>query len=203
MISYDIVCEWHKNVWERSRILPPQLRLSSTVENVTFLVPKFHLPAHITACTIKHSFNLTRHVGRTDGETPERGWANTNALATSTRESGPGSRRDTLDDHFNDWNWKKITGLGELVVFLFCIASSSVLIGFLGASLLSKIKEAVPNATARIVEFVDFEKVLPEEEIGLWKEQIEAWEDDASAPNPFETRVKCSYKFNFKSTDEG
>jgi hypothetical protein len=25
---------------------------------------------------------------------------------------GPGSRRDTLDDHFGDMNWKKICDLG-------------------------------------------------------------------------------------------
>ncbi|KAG1732168.1 hypothetical protein EDB19DRAFT_1831477, partial [Suillus lakei] len=31
-----------------------------------------------------------------------------------TREMGPGSRRDTLDDHFNDWNWKKICAMGSI-----------------------------------------------------------------------------------------
>lgn len=52
-------------------------------------------------------------VGRTDGEAPERGWSHINPVATSTREMGPGSRRDTLDDHFSDWNWKKTTGMGS------------------------------------------------------------------------------------------
>ncbi|KAJ7940112.1 hypothetical protein B0H13DRAFT_1586720, partial [Mycena leptocephala] len=46
------------------------------------------------------SFNLTPFVGRTDGEAPERGWADANRLASSTSVSGPGARRDTLDAHF-------------------------------------------------------------------------------------------------------
>lgn len=112
VFSYDVACEWFKNVWRRMTILPPDIWLSRCVDKVMFLVPKFHLSAHIPPCKIKHSFNFTKNVGRTEGEAPERGWANTNALAGSTREMGPGFRRDTLDDHFNDWNWKKITGLG-------------------------------------------------------------------------------------------
>ncbi|KAF8198417.1 hypothetical protein BJ912DRAFT_1020430 [Pholiota molesta] len=34
---------------------------------------KFHLPAHIAECNLNFSFNLTKHVGRTDGEAPEQG----------------------------------------------------------------------------------------------------------------------------------
>ncbi|KAJ7862402.1 hypothetical protein B0H14DRAFT_3134284 [Mycena olivaceomarginata] len=76
-----------------------------------FLVPKFHLPAHIEACNLKFSFNLTRDVGQTDGDAPERGWCNANPLARSTKGMGPGSRRDTLDNHCNDWNHKTIVAL--------------------------------------------------------------------------------------------
>jgi hypothetical protein len=67
---------------------------------------------HIAPCQIKYSFNLTPGVGRTDGEAPERAWSAANAIATSTREMGPGSRRDTLDDHFCDYNWWKIAAFG-------------------------------------------------------------------------------------------
>ena len=78
-----------------------------------FLVPKFHLLAHTSHCQVAYSFNFTPHVGCTDGEAPERGWANINPVASSMKEMGPGTRRDTLDDHFGDWNWKHITQLGE------------------------------------------------------------------------------------------
>lgn len=113
VVSYDIACQWSKNIQQRMAIFPYELRIHGGQTFVIFLVPKFHLPAHIEACNILYSFNLTKHVGRTDGEAPERGWADVNRLAASTRQMGPGSRRDTIDDHFNDWNWKKIIKFGK------------------------------------------------------------------------------------------
>ncbi|KAJ7113286.1 hypothetical protein C8R43DRAFT_961655 [Mycena crocata] len=44
------------------------------------------------------------HYGQTDGEAPERAWANTNPLAKTTMGMGPGSRSDALDEHFDNWN---------------------------------------------------------------------------------------------------
>ncbi|KAJ7722771.1 hypothetical protein B0H14DRAFT_3098400 [Mycena olivaceomarginata] len=111
-ISYDIVCQWYKNIWRRLASYHPKLCERGGRRFYVWLIPKFHLPAHIEACNIRFSFNLTPFVGQTDGEAPERGWANANPLANSTKEMGPGARRDALDDHFNDWNHKKIVGLG-------------------------------------------------------------------------------------------
>ena len=98
------------------KIFPHEQVVLNNVKYIRFLVPKFHLPAHVEECNLAFSFNLTKGVGRTDGEAPERGWANINPAAQSTKEMGPGSRRDTLDDHFGDWNWKKIIKLGKLFV---------------------------------------------------------------------------------------
>jgi hypothetical protein len=116
VVSYDIVCQWHKNLWTRMQTYPHSLRMDRDGLSVVFLVPKFHLPAHIKACQTNFSFNFTEGVGRTEGEAPERGWANINGAATSTKEMGPGSRRDTLDDHFGDWNWKKVVGIGAFFI---------------------------------------------------------------------------------------
>jgi hypothetical protein len=113
VVSYDIVCQWHKNLWTRMETYPRLLHLKHDTLFVTFVVPKFHLPAHIEKCRSTFSLNLEKGMGRTDGEAPERGWANTNCIASSTKEMGPGARRDTLDDHFGDWNWKKVVGMGE------------------------------------------------------------------------------------------
>ena len=114
VISYDITCQWHKNLWEQMKIFPPEEALSNNVKSVLFLIPKFHFPAHVEACNLQYSFNLTKGVGRTDGEAPEWGWANINPAAQSTKEMGPGSWRDTLDNHFGDWNWKKMIKLGNV-----------------------------------------------------------------------------------------
>ncbi|KAJ7107449.1 hypothetical protein C8R44DRAFT_885462 [Mycena epipterygia] len=93
-VSYDIACQWHKNIWDRMQIYPRNVQLENDKRFFVFLVPKFHLPAHIEACNIAFSFLLTPYVGQTDGEAPERGWANVNRMATSTREMGPQLRRE-------------------------------------------------------------------------------------------------------------
>jgi hypothetical protein len=111
-VSYDIACQWHKHLWTRMLAMPSDLRLDHLTKFIRFFVPKFHLPAHVLKCQTMFSLNYSKNVGRTDGEAPERGWSNINPVASSTKEMGPGSRRDTLDDHFGDWNWKKVVGLG-------------------------------------------------------------------------------------------
>lgn len=108
VVSYDIACQWSRNLSKRVQTYPTS-PLSNNEIDLTFLVPKFHLPAHVEKCQTNYSFNLVPGVGRTDGEAPERGWADINSVATSTKEMGPGSRRDTLDDLFGARNWLKIT----------------------------------------------------------------------------------------------
>lgn len=117
VVSYDIACQWSTNLTRRSATYPPELVSSANELSVRYLVPKFHLYAHHTECQINYSFNLTPYVGRTDGESPERGWAAMNPVASSTKEMGPGSRRDTLDDHFGDYNWRKVTLLREIMIY--------------------------------------------------------------------------------------
>jgi Kyakuja-Dileera-Zisupton transposase len=115
VVSYDIACQWCKKFWTRMEAaFPDTWRINKSEVDIRFLVPKFHLPAHIESCHRSFSFNYSRFVGRTDGEAPERGWADLNGLAYSTREMGPGSRQDTIEDHLGDWNWKKITTMGKI-----------------------------------------------------------------------------------------
>ena len=122
MVSYDIACQWSKNLTERCLkyglnplVVPSRaggsLKFNDKVD-IVFLVPKFHLPAHVIECQTRFSFNLHPKVGRTDGEAPERGWSDLNGIASSTQEMGPGSRHDTLEDHFADYNWGKISQIG-------------------------------------------------------------------------------------------
>jgi hypothetical protein len=139
--AYDIICQWCRNFWTRMKRLPHDYHIDCNSVKIRFLVPKFHLPAHCPACQSSYSFNFAPHIGRTDGEAPERGWSNTNALSSSTKEMGPGSRRDTLDDHFGDMNWKKICGLG---LFRFIYGLQSIYT-CPGASLLSTIEAALPE----------------------------------------------------------
>ena len=120
IISYDIACQWSVNLKSRLQRIDPSFPMVNNVPNdmqVRYMVPKFHLPAHVTRCRTRYSFNYSKNVGRTDGEAPERGWAEINPMASSTKEMGPGFRRDTLDSHFGDYNWRKIINLGMQELF--------------------------------------------------------------------------------------
>ncbi|KAG2090914.1 uncharacterized protein F5147DRAFT_748193 [Suillus discolor] len=161
-ISYDIACQWHKHLWERMSVMSPELHLDHAAKFIRFFMPKFHLPAHVLKCQTMFSFNFSRNVGRTDGEAPERGWSNINPVASSMKAMGPGSRRDTLDDHFGDWNWKKVVGLGN------------------------------KESKAHQIVFEELHGVLKPETTETWKIEIEDWEDnpnDSSVTNPFEAKV--------------
>jgi hypothetical protein len=46
----------------------PELHINFGEKIFTYLVPKFHLPAHITKCQTAFSFNYNKGVGRTEGE---------------------------------------------------------------------------------------------------------------------------------------
>ncbi|KAJ7256755.1 hypothetical protein C8J57DRAFT_1650145 [Mycena rebaudengoi] len=177
-VSYDIACQWHINIWMRMAKYKSDIHFRPEGRFITFLVPKFHLPAHIEACNLLFSFNLTRDVGMTDGEAPERGWANANPLAGSTKEMGPGSRRDHLNDHFNDWNYKKIIAFGR--------------------AMLDKIQKAVPEMVGTKLALEEMVESLEKEAVDEWTKMAEEWEKDATKPNPFETHKKDAHLANVR-----
>ncbi|KAK7030523.1 CxC2 domain-containing protein [Favolaschia claudopus] len=115
VVSYDIVCQWFKNLRERLQDLPPLVRLSLILYLCAYVIPKMHIHAHTMACQLLFSLNFLAGAGQTDGEGIERPWANLGGVASSTREMGPGSRADVLDDHFAFWNWCKLVSLGALL----------------------------------------------------------------------------------------
>ncbi|KAK0493729.1 hypothetical protein EDD18DRAFT_1078023 [Armillaria luteobubalina] len=112
VISYDIGCQWHKNLSKRIEQYGSELAPSIKPDKVIVLFLKFHLPAHISDCQEEFSFKLEPNVGATDGKVLEQGWAASNLIASSTKEMGPGSRHDTLDDHWGDNNWRKCVNMG-------------------------------------------------------------------------------------------
>ncbi|KAJ6578446.1 hypothetical protein B0H19DRAFT_1123179 [Mycena capillaripes] len=80
---------------------------------------------------------------------------------------GPGFRRDTLDDHFNDWNHKKIIALGY--------------------TMRRKVEKAVPEMVTTREALADMEESLGPETVKEWREMARLWEADEREPNPFET----------------
>ncbi|KAJ8694301.1 hypothetical protein PTI98_009225 [Pleurotus ostreatus] len=173
VVSYDIACQWSCKLILRSQSYPMNL-ITPRVNDLhaTYLVPKFHLYAHQTDCQINYSFNLTPGVGRTDGEAPERGWAAMNPVASSTKEMGPGSRRDTLDDHFRDYNWRKIVALH--------------------ISLLNKVQEAVEMRSEHVSNFLTLSKSLPDAVVQQFTTIIHQWEAGTSQDNPYQAMAEVT-----------
>lgn len=112
-VSYDIICQWYRNLDERILNLPTHLRRLELLEQMRYAIPKFHISGHGPKCQSKFSFNFLPFMARTDGENIERGWAWMNPASLSTREMGPGARRDTLDCQWSAWNWCILTRLGK------------------------------------------------------------------------------------------
>ncbi|KLO04935.1 hypothetical protein SCHPADRAFT_840007, partial [Schizopora paradoxa] len=112
VVSYDIACQWHRNFPSRCETFPDDIAFDPLLVDLVYVIPKFHIHAHGSNCQSKFSLNYRRHMGRTDGENIERGWAWMNPASLSTREMGPGSRADTLDDQWGAFNYATLTRLG-------------------------------------------------------------------------------------------
>lgn len=110
---YDVACQWSRNFRKRvnesdSLDFPPDMVLVPAVG-------KWHLGAHIVECFPKYSLNFIKGAGQMDGEILETLWSTTNKVAGTTRAMGKSHRAEVLDDNMYDSNWKKWTGIGDLI----------------------------------------------------------------------------------------
>ncbi|KAJ7818764.1 hypothetical protein B0H14DRAFT_2372989 [Mycena olivaceomarginata] len=163
--SYNICCQWSKYLAGRLKQLPNGIRLDLILKLVTFVIPKLHIYGHKLLCQLNFSLNFTPGAARTDGEGIERPWANIGPVATSTREMGPGSRHDTLDDHWGHWNWEKLMGLGAL--------------------LKKCMLRAIPERNFQRGSLATFTENQAEH-VGEWMTMVQAFEADNTRPNPYE-----------------
>ncbi|KAK6964695.1 CxC2 domain-containing protein [Favolaschia claudopus] len=171
VISYDIVCQWFKNLLERLKDLPPLVRLTLILHIVAFVIPKMHIHAHTLKCQLCFSLNYLAGAGQTDGEGIERPWANIGGVASSTREMGPGSRADVLDDHWAFWNWCKLITLGEL--------------------LRKRLDKATRERDIQKEAFDAFTAEQGERVVGWEKMVVEYEADTSNAKNPYEVTTSA------------
>ncbi|KAF9493993.1 hypothetical protein BDN71DRAFT_1565991 [Pleurotus eryngii] len=168
VISYDIACQWLRNLQWRLASYPSSLASSKSQElSVQYLVPKFHLYAHRTHCQINYSFNLMP------------GWVAMNPIASSTKEMGLGSQQDTLDDHFSDYNWCKIISLHTLLY----IKSYN--------TMLKKVQEAMDMQSEHIGHFLALSESLLLATVATFAMLIQAWEADPSKDNLYEAKIEA------------
>lgn len=193
--SYDIACQWHKKLWSRMSTMPERIRMNPESSTVRFFVPKFHLKAHVQTCQTAFSFNFTRWVGRTDGEAPERGWAIFNRVASSTKEMGPGARRDILDDFYGDSNWKKRVAFGTHHPHVNPQAQTESKV-VVGKTMLRKVTEALKMSSAHRHELHELESTIEPSQLKNWLDEVQEWEEDNKRSNPFESKLTRTSRFN-------
>ena len=117
VITYDIGCQWSKKLEKRMKELPTEMQIPETTQ-IDVKIPGWHINGHGEVC--RNNFNLSymEGAGRTVGEDIETTWAGTNSLAPSVREMGPAARHDTLNDHWNGWNFRKVVGFRTFISLL-------------------------------------------------------------------------------------
>ncbi|KAJ7797241.1 hypothetical protein B0H14DRAFT_3493974 [Mycena olivaceomarginata] len=101
-----------ENLRNRLLKLPPALQFQLAHYFVKFIIPKLHILGHLRFCQDFFSLLYTLGSAQADMEGIERIWSSSGLMGASTREMGPGSCQDTLDDFWHYWNWNKVVGMG-------------------------------------------------------------------------------------------
>jgi len=108
-ITYDIGCQWSQNFRSRMAEFPENMKIKPETK-VDVVIPSWHINGHGERCRQNFCLGYTKGAGRTCGEEVEISWSHTNPLAPSVREMAPAARHETLNDHWNGWNFHKIVG---------------------------------------------------------------------------------------------
>jgi len=185
LISYDIACQWFTNLFKRmDERWPEELQAKlPTTTRIIPAIPKLHEPAHKAANHKVYSLNYIPGVGESDCKCPEHIWGPHNALGNSTKTMGPGSRQDTLDDHFSFWNWEKYVGMGK--------------------TLARKYKHAVAERNIQLEGHRGFTASLEEADVKKWDLMCVNWEHNQAlpkkTPNPYHIASLCEVYRLFNS----
>ena len=116
-ITYDIGCQWSKNFRKHMSEFPEHMQINLATR-VDVAIPSWHINGLGEWCRKNFCLGYTRGAGRTCEEEVETTWSLTNALTPSVREMVPGARHDTLNDHWNSWNFRKIVGFHTFHSFI-------------------------------------------------------------------------------------
>ncbi|KAJ7620508.1 hypothetical protein DFH06DRAFT_1273756 [Mycena polygramma] len=165
MFTYDINCQYFKGFWDRMRKLPEYLHLN--------------IPPSNDDCHGPFSLHFAPGAGMTNGEGIEQNWENTNGAASQTKQMGPGSRQDTLDDILGAHNYRKTLALGEQGLLLEALKQSVKHRRALDA-FTEGLESAQPGITAQ------------------WAEVVEAWQADRRKPYAERSNLPCPYQVKTK-----
>ncbi|KAJ7025068.1 hypothetical protein C8F04DRAFT_1212966 [Mycena alexandri] len=155
-ISYDIACQWRKNLLARMEKLPEALQLSMKDIRLQCALPVWHAGSHEEECCNAHSLSVKPGVGKSDSEGVERTWAVLNPAAYHTKDMNIGNREDHLNDKIDNHNFLKNIGLSSLA-------------------------ERAPQVAA----FKEVSSTVEKELREKWQGEINDWLADSTKANPY------------------
>lgn len=88
------------------------LKLPDNLE-LKLAIGHFHIHGHQDTCLARYSPSFIEGGRQIDGETIKTLWAPLNEISRSTRGMSTSHRKEVIDDHMNDSNWKKLVGMGK------------------------------------------------------------------------------------------
>ncbi|KAJ7024617.1 hypothetical protein C8F04DRAFT_1270161 [Mycena alexandri] len=177
ILSYDIACQFSKNIWTRMGGLPAKYHLKISRENVRWMVPNFHLPPHKKGCHSPFSFHFLWGAGCTHGETVEQNWEFLNGAAASTKLMGLGARVVSLEGLLGFHNFRRLVSHRTL--------------------LKRRMAEDIKEGRSHKASFDAFNEGLVAQQpevVAEWKKWVDEWERRAHIENeensPFEYTEK-------------
>ncbi|KAJ7093757.1 hypothetical protein C8R44DRAFT_890661 [Mycena epipterygia] len=165
MLSYDIACQWKKNMPERNAKMPSEIRLHLDKFTYQYALPVWHAASHNEDCQNDNSLSFKTGVGKSDGEGVERVWAVLNPAAYHTKDAGEGQRIDVLEDKIDNHNHLKNLGQGD--------------------ALQRKLLVAIAERERQVQGFTEISATIERPLRKEWKRQIDAWLKDPTQLNPF------------------
>ncbi|KAJ6475018.1 hypothetical protein C8R47DRAFT_986520 [Mycena vitilis] len=165
--SYDIACQWHKNLSERLEKLPEELRLPVDDIKLQCGLPVWHASTHEKVCSSEYSLSFLEGLGRTDGEGVERLWSDLNPSSYHTKDMGIGNRADTIEDKIDSHNFLKNLGSVDI--------------------LRRKLVVALAERELQVAAFKEINKTISSEVRDDWQALLDAWVPgkENSGSNPY------------------
>lgn len=126
VLTYDVACQWSKNLRTCIADFPLEMQIPEMMR-LDVAIPGWHINRHGETCRNNFNISYIEGAGRMVGEDVETVWAGTNPLALSIREMGPAAWHDTLNDHWNRWNFCKIIWFRMFfIILIFFFISLSI-----------------------------------------------------------------------------
>ncbi|KAJ8096384.1 hypothetical protein PM082_011546 [Marasmius tenuissimus] len=108
------MCSFCKKIMDRWRKHHPEF--VPIIEKMRWVIPACHCRNHVEGCDYLYSSAFKPCTGHFHAETAEYYWPNLNAIAGACRQMNPGRRHDAIIQNHGDWNWRKLVGIGLLLL---------------------------------------------------------------------------------------